>query len=300
MEPAAAASSSFSSAPYRSIPDNAEEELSHKKARTRKEQETPQPAPLPAPSLSKFPRDYCDDSFGEEDDAENSIPSLPVLPVPDSAELLYLKKQEMVALAQRNEWKQVLALYPELLREHPQDLELLELKGVAHYFLQQWSEVLQCAEKILTIQPRHDKAMWARGDALKKRALSYATAGHWDAAIADYLILKKQYALDQEMLNNLAICYTKKGEWENALSCYKGLIEIDAGNLEYWKAIGFCCMSRRVVNAPFVEGEADLGLRACQILIASYPDDLHIHMLSAHCTTHLRQLQQADQFLDTH
>lgn len=188
----------------------------------------------------------------EDTGHETPVPGLP------SPDVLSAKKHLAVMHAQREEWDQVLAICTEQLCTFPEDSELLELKK----------------------------------DALKKRGAGHEAAERWEAAVADYLALATQFPPDAGTLKSLAHCFSVGSDWLNAIRCYKTLLEMDPKNLEYWRAVGYCCLKRREAQQPFAEGEAELALDVCTRLTQSDSRDPRVWWLGLQCVTHLCQRQQ--------
>lgn len=107
---------------------------------------------------------------------------------------------------------------------HPRDLELIEIKGYAHYGKGQWTEALQCGNHILSEQSEHENARGIKNSSLKKRAEGYLSENCWQEASADYEELMN-ISPDAETLKKLATCQGFLQQWEKALHSFKNLID---------------------------------------------------------------------------
>lgn len=229
-------------------------------------------------------------------DTENPLPpedSVAILiPVaPRVVVTLAEKKAQIIALANQNQWNQVLTICMEALAIHPQDLELMEIKGHAHAGLGQWSEALQCSNQILSVQNEHVNALSLQRISLTKRAEAYYSGKNWDQASADYEVLIR-LSPDAEILKKLATCHAHLQRWDKALHCFKYLINnYGEQDISIWQQIGCCCLRRRQAQAIFLAGEAEFALEACKKLVSvsEYSQDPEVWLLGYLVAAQMRQ-----------
>lgn len=202
----------------------------------------------------------------------DEVPAIEVVPsapaAPSAEESLADKKSQIIAVANQNQWNQVLTLCTNALVAHPRDLELIEIKGYAHFGLGQWTEAMQCGDQILSEQSEHQNATWLKNTSLKKRADNYLSEQSWQEASTDYSASLGS-GVDADIVRKLSVCYGHLQQWENSLRCFKHLVDQNGEqDINVWRQIGFCCQMRRQAETPFLEGEAEFAREACLRLIA--------------------------------
>jgi hypothetical protein len=114
-------------------------------------------------------------------------------------------------------------LYMEILKDEPNNAEVLDLLGVLYFQVQNYLEAELCIKKAISIEPRLYY--------IENLAKLYLEKGEVQTALALYKDIVKA-SETYENYFNLAMAYKANQEWENAKKAYEKALEINPEGYE--------------------------------------------------------------------
>ncbi len=156
-----------------------------------------------------------------------------------------------------NQPRQALLIYEKLLKETPDDINLLIATGNLFYIQKRFDDVVRVLKKVLEIEPDHR-------DAMANLALSYDSVGKTDEALAAYQNAVKANPLDKDLIFLLGVHHYNRSHFTKAIELFKQVLELSPGEFESTSNIGNAYLSiaedlrakiKSLANSTFTAGE---------------------------------------------
>jgi len=135
-----------------------------------------------------------------------------------------------------NQPRQALLIYEKLLKETPDDINLLIATGNLFYIQKRFDDVVRVLKKVLEIEPDHR-------DAMANLALSYDSVGKTDEALAAYQNAVKANPLDKDLIFLLGVHHYNRSHFTKAIELFKQVLELSPGEFESTSNIGNAYLS---------------------------------------------------------
>ncbi|TDI80965.1 MAG: tetratricopeptide repeat protein [Caldithrix sp.] len=156
-----------------------------------------------------------------------------------------------------NQPRQALLIYEKLLKETPDDINLLIATGNLFYIQKRFDDVVRVLKKVLEIEPDHR-------DAMANLALSYDSLGKTDEALTAYQKAVKANPLDKDLIFLLGVHHYNRSHFTKAIELFKQVLELSPGEFESTSNIGNAYLSiaenlrakiKSLANSTFTAGE---------------------------------------------
>lgn len=156
-----------------------------------------------------------------------------------------------------NQPRQALLIYEKLLKETPDDINLLIATGNLFYIQKRFDDVVRVLKKVLEIEPDHR-------DAMANLALSYDSLGKTDEALTAYQKAVKANSLDKDLIFLLGVHHYNRSHFTKAIELFKQVLELSPGEFESTSNIGNAYLSiaedlrakiKSLANSTFTAGE---------------------------------------------
>lgn len=125
-------------------------------------------------------------------------------------------------------------LYLEILKDEPENAEVLDLLGVLYYQVKEYDKAETYIKKAISLKPRLYY--------LENLARVYLDRGNYDTAVALYEDLVKQ-APTYENYFNLAMAYKQSKNWANAKKTYHKALEINPKGYESYFNLAYLALN---------------------------------------------------------
>ncbi|MCH7678764.1 tetratricopeptide repeat protein [candidate division KSB1 bacterium] len=135
-----------------------------------------------------------------------------------------------------NQPRQALLIYEKLLKETPDDINLLIATGNLFYIQKRFDDVVKVLKKVLEIEPDHR-------DAMANLALSYDSLGKTDEALTAYQKAVKANPLDKDLIFLLGVHHYNRSHFTKAIELFKQVLELSPGEFESTSNIGNAYLS---------------------------------------------------------
>jgi len=135
-----------------------------------------------------------------------------------------------------NQPRQALLIYEKLLKETPDDINLLIATGNLFYIQKRFDDVVRVLKKVLEIEPDHR-------DAMANLALSYDSLGKTDEALTAYQKAVKANPLDKDLIFLLGVHHYNRSHFTKAIELFKQVLELSPGEFESTSNIGNAYLS---------------------------------------------------------
>lgn len=135
-----------------------------------------------------------------------------------------------------NQPRQALLIYEKLLKETPDDINLLIATGNLFYIQKRFDDVVRVLKKVLEIEPDHR-------DAMANLALSYDSLGKTDEALTTYQKAVKANPLDKDLIFLLGVHHYNRSHFTKAIELFKQVLELSPGEFESTSNIGNAYLS---------------------------------------------------------
>lgn len=156
-----------------------------------------------------------------------------------------------------NQPRQALLIYEKLLKETPDDINLLIATGNLFYIQKRFDDVVRVLKKVLEIEPDHR-------DAMANLALSYDSLGKTDEALTAYQKAVMANPLDKDLIFLLGVHHYNRSHFTKAIELFKQVLELSPGEFESTSNIGNAYLSiaedlrakiKSLANSTFTAGE---------------------------------------------
>ena len=156
-----------------------------------------------------------------------------------------------------NQPRQALLIYEKLLKETPNDINLLIATGNLFYIQKRFDDVVRILKKVLEIEPDHR-------DAMANLALSYDSLGKTDEALTAYQKAVQSNPLDKDLIFLLGVHHYNRSNFTKAIELFERVLELSPGEFESTSNIGNAYLSiaedlrariKSSANGTFTAGE---------------------------------------------
>jgi len=156
-----------------------------------------------------------------------------------------------------NQPRQALLIYKKLLKETPDDLNLLIATGNLFYIQKRFDNVVRILKKVLEIEPDHR-------DAMANLALSYDSLGKTDEALTAYQKAVAANPFDNDLVFLLGVHHYNLSHFTKAIELFERVLELSPGEFESTSNIGNAYLSiaedlrakiKSLANGTFTAGE---------------------------------------------
>ncbi len=135
-----------------------------------------------------------------------------------------------------NQPKKALLIYENLLKESPNDLNMLMAAGNLFYKQKRYEDVVRVLKQVLEIEPDHR-------DALANLALSYDSMGKSAEAFTIYQKVVAANPLDKDLIFLLGVHQYNRNHFTKAIELFERVLELSPGEFESTSNIGNAYLS---------------------------------------------------------